>query len=573
MARYREKILPLAPTLILLAFAFIIACAPWAPAERELSWREGFTVLQAQDMQFAPLPLVTVHGEAIPNVQPLFPLLAKTLQLFGCPPEISARILSMAGLLGLAAVVFAVTYQAKRSLPAAACAGTMMLTTLLVIDKAPDGFAHTLLALTIFTGHLLWYYFAALKGSWSRAWATGLFFCAVGFYLQGIAAVVLFLLPLIFMRRPLGIFQHLSCRGMFAGLGLLALATLLWYLPYSFDGVQMAEIYPQADWLSAWEYLLHLLFFPWDLLSRLLPWVLISWAPFCVSFQMIDETPMFSRFLRTLFFANFFLLWALPMDESYEMMILLPPLAVMTGLNYELAVRRYGNFYRRISNIFAAVLLPGCAIVLLVFFLLPADMLEQSFELARPLDFSDTPGRTVMGVTAGCVLLTVGISLWRMREKPPVWCYWLIIAAAPLLVYGCIVQPYQALDRPRQERGEMLRQALRQENVPADTVIYKYDILDLFAESVYMKYPVQKISSLTILPKAEVPVVYVLSKSFPNLPERTWRSLLPESLYSRGSKFNLWRGEWQHQIEEPAPRKQSPLLEVIKNPPSGRIKL
>ena len=88
-----------------------------------------------------------------------------------------------------------------------------------------------------------------------------------------------------------------------------------------------------------------------------------------------------------------------------------------------------------------------------------------------------------------------------------------------------------------------------------------------------MKYPVQKISSLSVLPKAEVPVVYVLSKNFPNLPERTWRSLLPETLYSRGNKFNLWRGEWQQQTEEPAPRKQSPLLEVIKSAPPGRIKL
>jgi hypothetical protein len=267
------------------------------------------------------------------------------------------------------------------------------------------------------------------------------------------------------------------------------------------------------------------------------------------------------------------LLWVLPLDESHSLMILLPPLAKMTGLNYALAVRRYGNFYRRIGNFFAAVLLPGCAAVLLLFFLLPADVLSGFFDLARPVDFSDDPGRTILGVTAGSVLLLVGVFLWRMREKPPVWCYWLIIAMAPILVYGSIVQPYQAQDRPLQERGAMLKQALQQDNVPANTVIYKYDMHDLFSESVYMDYPVQKISSLTLLPKSEAAVVYVLSRSFPNMPERTWRSLLPESLFSRGKKFNLWRGEWQQQNEEPAPRKQSPLLEVIKNAPSGRINL
>lgn len=572
MARYREKILPLAPTLMLLAFAFLIANAPWAPAERELNWREGYIIAQSQGIKFTPLPLVTVHGEALPNAQPLFPLLARALTATGFPAEISTRTLSMAGLLGLAAVVFAVTYHVRRNAAAAACAGAMMLTTLLMIDKVPDGFSHTLLALITLTGHLLWYYFAALKGKWSHAWAVGLGCCAVGFYLQGIVAVIYFLLPLIFMRRPLGIFQHLSCRGMFAGLGLLAAATLIWYLPYSFEGVHSALVYPQADWLSGLKYLEHLLLFPIDALLRLLPWSMLAWAPFCVAFQTLDETPIFSRFLRTLFLANFFLLWITPLDESYAMMIMVPPLAIMTGLNYELAVRRYGNFYRRLSNIFAAVLLPGAGIALLLFFLLPMEIFSDFFGLERPLDFSDNSGRIVLGVTSGAMLLLVGTVLWKLREKPPIWCYWLIIAMAPLLIYCNIVQPYQALDRPRQERGEMLGQLLRQENVPRNSVIYKYDLHDLFSESIYMKYPVQKINSLSELPKSEIPVVYVFSKNFPNLPERTWRSLLPEPISSRGNKFNLWRGQWQQQLE-PVAKVESPLLKVIKKAPGGKAEL
>lgn len=570
MARYHEKILPLAPAIILLIFAFILAFSPWNIGERELAWREGFVVAQSWGMDFAPLPLVKAHGMAIPNAQPLFPLLAGGIQALGCPPEIAGRVLSLLGLLGLTAVVFAVTYQTRRNVSAAACAGAMMLTTLLMIDKAPDGFAHTLFVLIILTGHLLWYYFAAIRGNWSQAWAVGFGCCAVGFYMQGIDAVIYFMLPLIFMRRPLGIFQHLSCRGMFAGLGILAAVTLLWYLPYSFDGVQISQIYPQADWMGNWEYLLHLLCFPLDLALRLMPWALLAWVPFCVAFQTLDETPIFSRFLRTLFLADFFLLWAGPLDDSYAMMILVPPLAMMTGLNYELAVRRYGNFYRRLSNVAAGILLPFSGVALLVFFLLPTDFFIGFFDLERSLDFSDNPGRTVLGVTSGLMLLVVGAALWKLREKPPIWCYWLIIACAPLLIYSNVVLPYQALDRPRQLRGELLKHVLRQENIPQNSVIYKYDLYDLYSESVYMNYPVQKIDSLTALPKSEVQTVYVFSKSFPNLPERTWRSLLPEPLSARGNKFNLWRGEWQQQSEEPVTRQQSPLLEVIKDAPVGR---
>lgn len=448
-----------------------------------------------------------------------------------------------------------------------------MLTTLLMIDKAPDGFAHTLFVLIILTGHLLWYYFAAIRGNWSQAWAVGLGCCAVGFYMQGIDAVIYFMLPLIFMRRPLGIFQHLSCRGMFAGLGILAAVALLWYLPYSFDGVQISLIYPQADWMGNWEYLLHLLCFPLDLILRMMPWALLGWVPFCVAFQTLDETPIFSRFLRTLFLADFFLLWAAPLDDSYSLMILVPPLAMMTGLNYELAVRRYGNFYRRLSNITAGILLPFAGVALLGFFLLPQDFFISFFDFDRPLDFSDNPGRMVLGVTSGAMLLIVGAALWKLREKPPIWCYWLIIACAPLLIYSNVVLPYQSQERPRQLRGELLRQILRQENVPQNSVIYKYDLNDLYSESVYMNHPVQKINSLTALPKSEVQTVYVFSRNFPNLPERTWRSLLPESLYSRSIKFNLWRGEWQHQSEEPALKQRSPLLEVIEKAPDGRVGL
>ena len=570
MARYREKILPPVPTLFFLAFAFLTAFAPWTLGERDLSWREGYIIVQSMDMALAPLPLVMAHGEAVPNAYPLFPILAKVAALAGCPVELTTRTLSLIGALGLAILAFAVTAATRKNLSAGACAAAIIISSLLMIDRVPDGFSTTLFTLVIFSGHLLWYYFAAVRGNWSKAWLAGFAACAAGFYLEGAISLIFFLLPLIFMRRPLGIFRKLRNRGVVMGIALLIAATMLWYLPYHFEGVRIALAIPRFDLLDTTEYLWHLAAFPWDFALRLFPWLLLAWSPFCVAFQTLDDTPMFSRFLRTLFLANFFFIWIIPLDEVRVWIILIPPLAVMTGLNYELAVRRYGNIFRKLGNIFAAVLLPGAGVLLLGFFLLPSEAItDVMLLLERPLDFSDNFGRTVLGVVSGAALLLLALRLWQMREKPPIWCYYVIIALAPLLVYYNIVQPYQNQERPRYERGEILKTALQQDGAENIQIIYKYNIHDLFAESVYINKAVCKINSLAMLPQAEVQTVYLLAPSFPDCAERNWRSLLAQPLTSRGYKFNLWRGDWKGNKTKPEP-KLSPLLEVLAQDPAGK---
>ena len=185
MARYREKILPLTPTLIWLAFAFLVAFAPWNAGEKELSWREGYLVAQSQGIDLLPLPVVMAHGEAVPNAYPLLPMLAKLLQSFGCPDFVSTRLLSMLAVLGLTVLVFVVAARTREKTSAGACAAAVMISSLLMFDKAPNGYVYTLMTLLVFSGQLIWYYYAALRGDWSKAWLAGLITCAVGFTLMG----------------------------------------------------------------------------------------------------------------------------------------------------------------------------------------------------------------------------------------------------------------------------------------------------------------------------------------------------------------------------------------------------
>ncbi len=556
MARYREKILPLAPTVLLLAFSFLVVFAPWSLGDRELSWTEGYLAAQAQGMRYAPLPLVTVHGEAIPNAFPLFPIFADALLHAGCTPEIALRLLSVLGLLGTAVLAFMVGLR-TRGLPAAACACAMLLGSVLVIDKSSDGFNNWLFILALLGGHLSWYYFAAIRGDWSKAWLAGWTSCAVGFYINGGMAPLFFLGPLIFMRRPLGIFRRLRNTGFALGLGLFGVLFLVWYLPYHFEGVTVAAAYSRAGFLESWDYLEHVLTFPWDFGLRLLPWSLLAWAPFCVAFHTLDETPMFSRFLRTLFITDFFLLWLTPVDEVHDWLILVPPLAIMTGLNYELTVRRYGGIFRKIANALV-YLMPAAGALMIFFYLPPAELLESLYHFARALDFSDRFGETVFGITGGVLLILSAGILLRMREKPPIWAYWLILSYAPLLFFHAVVQPYRAQEEPRRSCARDLAQALTQDGAAPGTPVYKYDFNDLFGEGVYMKSPLVRLRSLEALPKAEVPVVYLISPVFPALAERNWRSLLPAPLENHRRKLNLWKGEWLGTA--PPERKRAPLV-------------
>ncbi len=561
MARYREKVLNMPQSITLLVFAFLIAFAPWALGDQELTWREGYLAVQALGIKFTPLAVVTVHGEAIPNAFPLFPMLAKLAILLGCPPELSTRLLSLFAVLGLSILVFAVSSRVRKSVPAGACAAAVMFSCLLMLDKTPDGFAHSMSVLVLFGGHLLWYYYVAVAGNWTRAWLAGLTFCAVGFLLCGIPALIFFIVPLIFMRRPLGIFRRRYGLSLLPGLAVLFMAMLIWYLPYQ-TGIRVAEIFPRTVFFDSKDYLKHLLVFPWNMLSRLIPWLVLAWAPFCVDFQTLDKTPLFSRFLRTLLLADFFLLWLVPMDDVYWWVILIPPLAILTGMYYEITIRRYGNYLRKFADFTALWLLPGAIVILLGFFLLPEEWLTGFITFDKSIEFRRNLGEIIFGISAAFTLLLLAFTLRSSETRPPLWCYLLLLNIAPLLVYHAIVSPYQAQEQPRRQQAEILEQTLIQDNAPAQCKIYKYQLNTLYTESIYLKRPVEKLHSMQELPGAETPVVYLLTENYPADNTRAWRSMLPTGMVSRSQKFNLWRGEWQNtQPQTPA---AEPLLKGLE---------
>jgi hypothetical protein len=539
MARYEEKIFKWFPCFIVIAFAFLLLYCPFQLGDRELYWQEGYYAVQAAEMEYL-LPMTFAHGVVIKNSYPLFPWIASLLNNeLGWSLEFSLRFISVFSLALLTSVVW---YAARSAggVQAAAVAAAMMISSNIVIEKALDGYPDMLMLFFLTVGWLLWFSFGAGQGNWSVAWIFALFFCGLVFYTNGPLAVLYFVIPLILMRRPLTIWPKLRKPGFFIGLAIFLGFLLLWKMPHLIFARTLPFRYMPMEAKHFYAYLEHLIVFPFDVVVRFFPWSLLAWAPFCVALHPLDRTPIFSRFLRTIFFALFFLLWLSPYSEPRDIMLLAPPLAIMTGLNYWLVIRRYGNFMMKILNFFPWMAM-GIGLVIFVFYLAPANWWTNLVSLSRGIEFKYVAFNFICGMIGASLAVAAGFTLIVLRRKPPIWFYMLVLIICPVIFFWTIARPYKAQENSKQTLGMELRAALNKEHVPMNEIIYKSAILGLYGECYYMGGKVQKIFSLDELPK-DKKVVYLLSPEFPEFPERRWRNLRPTRQQYRKKRLCLWQG-------------------------------
>ncbi|MDD5698736.1 MAG: hypothetical protein PHH77_08995 [Victivallaceae bacterium] len=538
MALYSETRLNSFWVMLLLTAAFWAIFCPWRLGERELYWDEDYYAVQTLELEYTP-PIAFAHGEFTYNSSPLFPLVVSWLRTdLDLPLEFVLRLVSVLGLAGLSCLVWIAARNAG-GVQAAAVAAAVMISSNIVIEKTVDGYPDTLALLFLTAGWLIWFSLGVGRGGWNLAWMAGFFFCGLAFYTTGFIAVLYFIFPLIFMRRPLTIWRKLKKPGFIAGLLILAAFVLAWWLPhlvFTDIGIRPLAFKPGG----IWEYLRHLAFFPVDAAVRFLPWVLIAWVPFCVAFMPLDRTPIFSRFLRTLFFGSFFILWLMPDSEARDLLLLVPPVAILTGTNYGFFIRRYGRYFPRFFGYFGWLALL-CAAVVTGFYLLPDEWLNPFISVSRGISFRHLlSNRINAGIGAGLMVL-IGLILLLARRLP-IWIAVLLLSCGPALFLWSVVVPYKAQARGKQTLGRQLRQALQKERIPADEVIYKSAIKDLYGECYYMGYRVKKIHSLQELPK-DKKVVYLISTDYPEEPTREWTDLLPTDTRYRGRPVCLRRGE------------------------------
>ena len=537
MGLYSEKTWSRTACICALAAAFQAIYLPWLAAERELFRQECIFAVEA--MEFDPFsPLVTAHGVPEYNAFPVFPAVTSGIhRLTGAPVERVMRGISML-MLAAGAVLVYFAAASQRTPKAGFVAAAFYLTPLIAMEKAVEGNPATTGAFFLLAAQLVFFYYGIRKSNWNKAWIYSALLAASSFLACGFSMLLYFIAPMFFFRRPLSVKSKFRSPGFIVAVLLLAGIVTAWTLPFFLrtDG-SVYDVWLESVLFYKKKYFLDIIEFPLLLPLRLLPWSLIAWLPFCVALQELDKTPIFSRYLRTLTFVILAIVWLFNDSESRDIFFLLGPLAIQTGITYELGTRRYGERIRKLlfaGEIFAA----GLIVAFVTVQLAPERWLSLFISLKNSLAFRDALHFPFV-VAVCCVLLTIILFLFRFcRKQQPLWIMLLLFSVACGIFYGGVMAPYRAQKREKRRIGNDLRKVLIQ---AGGKKLYKIGINDLYGELFYAGVDAVKIRSIGEIPGDE-PVVFLIGTEFPGTADRSWSNLLPPEYTYNKHPLSLWKG-------------------------------
>ena len=525
--------------LILLLAAFLALYEPWFLGLSDYYRQEGLFAAFAREMSWQQ-PFCAAHGTAMPAYAPLYPYCGKILAVVtGLDTVFALRLLSVFMTFAAGILILFSVWRA-RSFTAAAMAAAMFWGSNVVIEKSLEASPVTTGMFGLLSAQLCWIYVGQKRGSWSWAWGLSLPILALTYLASGTPAVLLFFVPMIFLRRPLTLWPKLTKPGMLIGLFFLAVA-ILWNMPHLSKGSM-----PVQHWQPNWDnqrYLLHLLQYPWDFFVRFLPWNIFLWAPFCVALQTQDNTPIFSKYLRTIALTTFVLLWIIPGVKVQDFLYLAAPLSMLCGMYYEAAVTRYAPRLRWLINHAGGLFVFAVAMALLFFCILPEETLLMFINLEFPVDFRKTLLYQGAALTFAVLLLVLaGHIAWGSRQKP-LWYSLLMITLSFGIFFYMVMFPYRIQDQETRNMAKELASTLARDrnNAAGKALVYKFNISDLYGECSLMNATIRKIYDLDQLPYNE-DTVYLLGTAFPQQPDRDWTNLLPANRTYRNQRICLWKG-------------------------------
>ena len=522
--------------IVLLLFLFIFL--PWLMGNQELFRQEGvFAAIAAEyadGTEFAVNGVsASAHHQILRDAWPLYPAVVSLFaRWFSMETALRSVSVVMLGILSLLAGINTAIRSNKRSgLVAALCC----FGTLFALDKGINGGPETMAACFLLAAQLLFFHYGSRHADWNSAWIASAIFLSLGFLTIGPVVILFFVFPLLFLRRPLSFSGKFRSPGFLAGFILLLSTVIGWLLPLGLDWRHYAyssgvEIVPLAD------YLCNVLSFPFIFPVRMMPWSLVMWLPFCVALQAISPVPVFSRYLRTLFFANLALVWLLPGASSSLIFFLIGPLSILTGLNYDLGVRRYGGFLRRV--LLAGGMVFPILILLLLFVVFLPDRYLGIFGNVGKLKFRESIQYFYFALSGIGILTALGVFFCCGRKRFPVWVQILLLSFGIGVISSTVSLPLRMMENDWRKFGTDVRNAL-----PSDAQrIFKYKIDGMYCGLFYVGVPVYTLEDLARLESLE-DTVYLVSAAAPVYPDRVWTPLLPAGYKCRGVEVTLWRGE------------------------------
>lgn len=537
MGLYVEKKWTKTTAVLVLVAAFLIIYLPWLSGSRELFREESLYAVETVEFGENPLQ-VTAHGMPVYSNAPLFPAVCQMVwKITGLPLELVMRGISMLMLAASAVLVYFAS-ASQREPRAGWVASAFYLTPLIVLEKAVEGTPVTMAAFFLIAAQLVFFYYSIRRSNWNKAWIFSAVLISFGFLAGGLAVIFFFVAPMFFFRRPFSVRSRLKTPGFAVAVLILSAIVAVWTIP----GLLNAERSLYDIWLDSFlfykrKYLLELVEFPLLLPLRLLPWSLIAWLPFCVALQDLDKTPIYSRYLRTLFLVNLVLVWIFNDSESRAIIYLLGPLSIMTGITYDLGTRRYGERIRKVL-VLCEILILMLTVAFAAVLITPENILSLFMSLKNTLSFRHGTVFFVTACVGSSLLLALGIFLHVMRKKQPLWSMLLLSIVGCGIFYGGVMNPYRSQITTKRKVGADIRKVLPQDK---SQILYKQGINDLYGELFYTGAKIRKLSSLKELPQEET-VVYLLSTEFPGTTDRSWVNLLPPDYTYNRHRLSLWKG-------------------------------
>ncbi len=524
--------------MLLVLALFLLTFLPWLGTEREMLRQEGFFAAITSEFVENGRTLkdgiaATAHHQIVEDAYPLYPMVVSLLYRAGMPMESALRTVSvvMLGILSLLAGIAAASRSNARAGAVAACC---CFGTLFALEKTVIGGAETMAACFLFSAQLLFFHYGSRLADWNSAWIAAAILVSLGFLSAGPVVVLFFAVPLIFLRRPLSSSGKFRTSGFVAGAILLALVVASWALPI---GLALRQYAVESGFVAVplKKYLCDVLLFPLELPCWLLPWSVLMWLPFCMALHAVSPVPVFSLYLRTLVISMSALAWLLPGTDDGQIFYIIAPLAVQTGLYYDLGVRRYGLKLRKIIS-GAGLLFPVVGFCVLAFCFLPAGFLKY-LPFPGLLSFREDPGNIRLALAALgffavlAMLFNIGI------KKFPVWVNLLLLNFCISMAGALLLLPSRAQKNEWRKFGSDVRAVL-----PPDAGrIYKYDIQGMYNGLFYTGKPIYKLRKGERLPE-DGRHIYVISPRYPDIADWSWKSLLPPDYKCRGVEVSLWQG-------------------------------
>ena len=550
MQIYEETQPRILMSLLLLFIAAIAIYQPFFLGGWELRGREDRYAAIALEMNLMT-PDTVAHGELVPFNYPLYPWLVALALKIGLPVAFCLRLVSVGSML----LVMVLVWEAGRRAcdrQTAAVGAAFYLSTLLVIEKSLDGSPYFTSTLFVFAAWLAWFTYGVARGRWNTAWIISFFFCGLGFFTDGWNAVVIFVVPLIFMRRPMTVWPKLRKPGFFIGSAVLLALILLWVLPHWVLNNQM-PFQDLATFIREISgYFKHLFTYPFEVALRLLPWSLLAWPAFCVAYFPLIKNQMFSRFLRTIVISLFILFWFAPTNTSKVVAFIVPPLAILCGINYWLLIRRHGWQMRKFFRFFS-ILAAVFAVLAIAFYLLPESSVSFLKSIVGDMSFRSSFKVKIFGIIEASLAFVVAVSAVVLSRKSlRVYVQILLLAVSISLSFWSLHIPYRSAKARKRELGAAFAKTIigdlklpENSSFPSNLIVFKGPhIRGLYAPCIYMGGKVKKTYSVDSLPDSP-DTIYMIATQFPVSKNRTWEyvTLKEKPLVYKNTRLYILKGK------------------------------